>query len=256
MLDGNFKLYSQDQTYVSLYTNLKLEQSETKRELPSKVHVRFHHEDNKIFSVGVEKFDFFSGKNPDVISASGLFGKEINPTYKAYGGLYSGFGVSAKAALFHKLLFALKSKDFSANVEFGINRAVEKKKNEETKEETESVKYVKNAIVRFDGNANKSLKIGGDLAVNLETSAVDVKVFGQYAVDKDTFVKVKVQNDNSVTVGLTHNYRGLINFGFVSKFDFVEGVAAKEKDNVKTPATNSHIKTKFGILAELSETLI
>ena len=256
MLDGNFKLYSQDKNYVSLYTNLKLEQNESKRELPSKIHVRLHHEDNTIFSVGIEKFDFFSGKNPDVISASGLFGKEVNSTYKAYGGLYSGFGISAKAVLFHKFLLAIKNKDYSANVEFGINRAVEKKKNEETKEETESVKYVKNAIVRFDANVNKSLKVGGDLAINMETSALDAKMFGQYAIDKDTFVKVKVQNDHSVTVGLTHNYRGLINFGFVSKFNLVHGVAAKEKDNVKIAATHSHFKTKFGILAELSETLI
>jgi len=193
-----------------------MEQDATKRAFPSKLHFRFHHDDNKIVSVGVENLDVFNSKKPEVLSAWGLFGGEVQPGFKTYAGVYSGFGLGPNAFTFHKFLVSLKHKDLTSFVEFGLNRNVTTKVNED-KTETQVVSFAKTLNFRFDGNVCKDLKVGGDAALNLETQSVDAKLFGEYNLRDGTLVKFKVQNDNSVTLGLTHNYRGLVNFGFVSR---------------------------------------
>lgn len=254
MLDGNFKLYAKDQTYVSLYTNTKLEQNEKKRALPSKLHVRVHHQDNKIFSVGVENLDIFKSTRPDVFSTYGLIGTEVQKGAKVYGGVYSGFQASSKAFLFHKFLAAYKHKDLTSYLEVGVNRKVEKSTNEETKEVTEKISYTKSATWRIDANIQKGVTVGGDVAYNFDNAKVDTKLFGSVDLGDSTTFRWKVASDNSLYVGLLRNYRGLINFGFCSRFNLVHPVKTTLKEGEVAP--KSHFKTRFGIIAEINETLI
>ncbi len=212
-LDGNFGLYSQDQLRLSLYANVKLEQDEKKRELPSKLHLRAQHEDNKIFSVGVEGFDPVFGKcpAPQVVSAWGLYGLPLTNGYKAFGGAFLGLHLGSRSLQFQRFLLGVKHNNLTGHLEFAVNRVVDK---------DGAASNERSAIVRFDSTATNELKVGGDVSYNFNSKAVDAKLYGEYAIDSATFVKAKVQNDNSLTVGLTHNYKQLINFGFISKVNF------------------------------------
>lgn len=249
-LDGNFSLWKKDNVHLSLYTNVKLEQNEKKRELPSKVHLRVHHDDNKIFGFGFESFDPLRGcPVPNVFSAWGLAGGKLQNNFKSFGGFYTGYQLSSKAFLFQKFLFGLKHKDVTGYFEFSFDRVTKKIKNTEGVE-IDTVSQEKSLNFRVNGNCCKDVKLGGDLAYNLDTEKIETKLFGEYAIDKNTFVKAKVQNDNSLTVGLTHNYRGLVNFGFTSRFELAK---PKTKEG-ETASSLKSIKTKFGLFIELNET--
>jgi hypothetical protein len=214
--DGNFKLWSKENVLLTLYTNVKLDQNEKKRELPSKVHLRVHHDDNKIVGFGFENLDPFKSHTPDVLSGWALFGGHAPHGFKSFGGVYTGYQLSSKALLFQRYLWGLKHRHLTSYVEFSHDRVTKKIKNTEGVE-IDTISHEKSVNVRVDGNVNRDLKVGGDVAYNIDTQKFETKVYGQYTIDKDTFVKAKLQNDNSLTVGLTHNYRGLINFGFVSR---------------------------------------
>jgi hypothetical protein len=255
-LDGFSKFWAKDKTYATLYTKTDLTQDEKTRSVASTALVRVHHEDKAIVSFGLENLDLINCKNPDQVSASALVGTDLKNGYKAFGGLYTKYALGCKCFLTNKFLLGLKHKDVTAHLEF----ATEKKMSECSKEDSDckGCPLDKNVTLRFDGTVSKDLKVGGDAKLNLGSNKVVAKLFGNYTVDKNTSVRVKVDNDkNALSLGVTHNYRGLVTFGFISNFTFAEAVAEKkEGEKVIVEAKKAHIKTKFGVVAELNETLI
>jgi hypothetical protein len=224
-MNGNFGVWRRDNVNVSVFADVSLTQNEKVRSLPSKVHVRVQHDDNKIVSVGFENTDVLNSHKPDVLSAWGLFGGNLPNGFKGFAGAYTGFQLSSNSLLFHKYLLGLKHKDLTGHLEAGINRVNNKSKvkDETTGVETEvdSTVMQKSVNLRVDGNLCRSWKLGADLAYNFDTTNLDAKVQGIYTLDSDTYLKVKAQSDNSLTLGLVHNYKGLINFNFVSKVNFI-----------------------------------
>lgn len=215
-LDGNFKLYQQDKILLTLYANSKLEQNENKRELPTKMQLRFHHEDNKIISFGFEQLDPFKSASPKVLSTWGLFGGNLPNKFRFYAGAHTGFHLHNKTLLFHKYLVALKHRDVNGSLEFGIAQVPHKTKNAEGVE-VDTFTNHRAIAFKVNGLPVDKVKVGGDLHFNFDTKKLSTKVFGEYAVDALTNVKAKFENDHSLTLGINHNYKGLINFGFVSR---------------------------------------
>jgi hypothetical protein len=248
-LDGNFKIWSNRESLLTLYANSKLEQSAKKRELPSKLHFRFHHEDNKIFSAGVESYDPFKASTPEIFSVSGLVGGNLPRNYKLFGGLYSGYHLQSKSLQYHKYLLALKHSNVNAFFEFGFNKVTKKLKNSEGVE-VDTTSNEKSVNLRVNGTPLSGIKLGGDLGYNLDNKNLNTRVYAEYSIDSLTSLKAKIENDNTLTLGLTHNYKGLINFGFVSKFELIH---PKEEKTEGSKCCNYSFKSKFGIFAELTE---
>lgn len=216
--DGNFEVHRKDDLYVSLYSELKAEQSEVKRKLPLKLQVRVHHKNDKIISVGVEQWDYTKSATPDVFSASGLFGGEVAKGYKAFGGAYSAFRLSSRSLLFHKYLLGLKHANLTGYAELSFGETEVSNKNKETGVVTKKMEWQKAVTLRMNGKPYRNMKSGGDLAYNFDSHELNSRVWGQYDLDKETNVRARYSHkDQTVTASLNHNFRGLINLGVVGK---------------------------------------
>lgn len=216
LLDGNFGLYQQNDIFLSLYVNSKLDQSETKRDFTNKLHLRVHHQDDKIFSIGVEGWNPLKSTAPNVISASALIGKQVEG-WRPYVGVSTAFKISSSSLSFHRYLIGLKQRQYTAYLEFNVDSKVRDVKNEKTGIITKEDYWGKAVNVVCDWRVNPDLKVAKDLKWNVDTGALAYGCVAEYRLDADTFVKGKFSSDNSVTLSLTHNYRGLLNFGVVTR---------------------------------------
>jgi hypothetical protein len=219
-LDGNFGLWSNKNLWVSLYVNSFLTQNLLKRRLDNKVQLRFHHDSDKILSVGIENYDPLSSSSPDVLSAWGVWGFE-SKGWKPFVGANVAYSISRKKLNYHKYLLGLKQKDWTTY----FQAAVEGYDN-------------KTFTVITDGKVNSDLKVSGDW--RLCGKDAQTTIAGEYRLDGSTFVKAKVSTDQSLVISLNRNFRQLLNLGFTTKFKLNE----------------CSVGYKFGLLVELNDTLV
>ena len=204
-LDGNFGLWKNDNTLLSLYVLSILNQSSEKRSLSNKLHVRVHHEDNKVLSVGVEDWDVLSNYSPDVLSAWGIYGLEVNG-WRPFVGANVAYRLSSKNLSYHKYLFGLKQKSFSTYAKAEVDKANNKL----------------DLSLTYDSKVNNDLKLTADLkyikdsSKEVATTTTDVTLVGEYRLDNLTFVKAKLSTDRSLVLSITRNFRQLLNFCFVT----------------------------------------
>jgi hypothetical protein len=205
-LDGNFHLWAQDLLSLSLYANSVLKQD--KKQWNNKLHLRFHHDDNKVVSVGVEDWDVLSQQAPQTLSAWGICGFKVDQ-WRPFVGISGGFGLQSKKISYHKYLAGLKQKDWSLYAAFNSKRV--------TKDGKDS--WANDCSFIADQKVNKDIKVSADIKCTCDdTCKPVVALVGEYRLDNDTFFKAKASNsDNSLTLSLTKNYRQLINFCFVTK---------------------------------------
>jgi hypothetical protein len=232
-LDGNFGLWRNKNVWVSLYVNSVLTQNSEKSSLNNKLHVRFHHEDDKIFSVGIEKYDPLNNCSPDVISSWGIWGCEKNG-WKPFVGANVAWSVSGKKLNYHKYLLGLKQKDWTTYVQAHLEGCSKK-----------------TFSVITDGKINKDLKVSGDWKLNHSKDnegkvcqKIDATIAGEYRLDASTFVKAKVSTDRTMSVSLNRNFRQLMTLGFTTKFRLSPGFETKK----------CSVGYKFGLLVELNDT--
>jgi hypothetical protein len=204
-LDGNFSLWSQDKTWLSLYANSNLQHEKNK--WANKLHLRVHHDDNKIVSLGVEDWDVLSNNGPETLSAWGIFGFKVEQ-WRPFVGVGAGLSTQSKKIVYHKYLVGLKQKDWSLYAQLHAQMVKDAWKQE--------------AGVIFDHRINKDIKVSADIKADVnDIKAAKLILVGEYRLDGDTFVKARVSNDQSVTLSLTKNYRQLINFSFLTKVYYI-----------------------------------
>lgn len=171
-------------------------------------------------SVGVEDWDCFRENTPDVISATGIYGARIQD-YKTYFGFNAGFRLSNSSLAFHRWATVLKAGSFNSIVELNFNQNTKEVKNSSTGLVTKESHLSKNLNVYYDAVVNPEWRVGADVKLNLNNNNYDVAAVGEYKIDLGTTFRAKVSTDNTAVVSLNHNYRGLLNFGVVSKVNII-----------------------------------
>jgi hypothetical protein len=214
-LEGNFKLHSQNNQWLSLFVNSTLNQSDKGMTLPSKFHLRYHHENNKIFALGFEDWDFVNKTSPDLLTGYGLYGRDLENGWRAFGGLNLGFSLNKSHVTFQKYLLGFKNKTFTGHLETAVNRLAKK---DETK--TDQPNWNTELNLMLDHKYNDNLKISEDLKYNIDTNKVSVQLGGEYRLDSSTVIKGKINQDFSKSFGIMHNFRNLLNIGFAVKVMF------------------------------------
>jgi len=228
---------------VSAFTKGKLEQDAKKRVLPTKVHFRVHHEDNKVVSFGVENYDPLTNLVPNVFSINAILGKTIKnegSTHQVFGGIHHAFNFTDQFFLYHKFLFGFKNSKIKSFLEFGLNnerKQIEGEEKDKPKFETIVHKVVD---VKVDADVNDKLKVGLDLNVNFDDKKTETKLYSRYDIERGTAFKARLDNFNTVILGLSHKF-GFIDLSFTSRLKFNSG-----NNDVK-----AHVKTKFGVALEL-----
>lgn len=216
--DGNFELWRNEDVYVSLYSTLNITQTESVRDLPSKLHVRVHHKNDAIVSLGVEDYDITKSGAPDVLSALALYGGDVTNEVRAFGGIYSGFKLSTSTLLFHKYLLGIKHKDVTGYLELAAGDVEMKLIDKITKHVTFKKEWQNDMTLRLMGTPSSTFRVGGDLAYNFQSTALNTRLYAHYDIDKDTFFKARwTHKDETLTLSLNHNFRGLITFGVTGK---------------------------------------
>jgi len=115
---SNTKIYTNNDFVFSFYA-----------QLINKFHLRFHKDNNKIFSIGIENLGITRSKEEQQksnhnISLYGLYGFKLNEDYKLITGVHLGHN-KEHPLLYHKYLLGLKSKTFTGFVETSfINKKV------------------------------------------------------------------------------------------------------------------------------------
>jgi len=133
-----------------------------------------------------------------------------------------------------------------------MTKKMKKKKMPKKDKDACTQNHEKSIDLRVDSTLNSEMKVGGDISYNFDNGKYKVRVSDEYKIDASTTVKGKLENFNTLSLGLTHNYRKLVNFGFVTRLKFDTPVV-KEGDSNTGLRTN--IKTKFGLLVEFNDTL-
>ena len=224
-LEGNFGLWAQDNIWLSLYANTMLIQRPEIKSLNNKLHLRFHHEDNKIVSIGVQDWDVLLGNSPQVLSAWGLYGMNING-WRPYIGINAAVSLLDKKVDEHTYLIGINQIDWSASIKGGQTRIPAKLENMRTIPDHN----VMNINVTYDARINNDLKLTADY--NYSTHVKDialphkVQLVGEYRLDNSTFIKAKVSSDQSFIISITRNFRQLLNFCFVSKVIYIINIAS------------------------------
>jgi len=253
-LDATWALHKKDNLLVTLYTKFDLEQNEKKRAFPGKVHVRIHHEDNKVLSIGLENYDLLNGAHPNDLSLYGIIGQDCKNGYRTYQGLYASFKLSTNKVNFHKYLVGLKHNNTnSVSIETGITRHVKTEKEEKLEDTSSILEFDKVIDINADGEVNKDLKVGGDVSFNIDTKDVATKIYASYKIDSETSVKARLENSDTLTLGLTHIYRQLITFGFITSLKLITP-AKKEGETESQSLKKAHFKSKFGVYIEFNDT--
>jgi hypothetical protein len=218
MFDGNFSVWQQDLRNLTLFTSLTYDnknkgKENAKESLNSRFALRYNHNNNQIFTLGLDKFDYMKG-SPSTVLVNYVHGGEVRPGARVYGGYQLGFNFSSKSVALHNFLLGFKDKNFSAFAEAILNK----------KESEFEKSYSLRANSKVNDNLNFLAKITyGPKKVKDENNkeitvqAVDAELVGDYNLGDGTKLKGRISNDNSLTLGLLHNYNKLVNFGFVSK---------------------------------------
>ena len=216
--DGNFELWRNPRHYFSLLSVMSLEQDDKRRAMPSKLHLRYHHRGNGLISIGLEDYDPFQRRCPDVFSMIAIAGSELGHGYKGYGGCYSGFRFSERALTFHNYLLALKHKTVAAFMSCGFRKTQKREIEQESGEEKVSHVWEKEISLKVDGKPCSRFSTGGDVSYNFESKNVDTRFYGIFEVDPDTTLKARWQPlEHTLTMSLNRTLRGLINFGVAGR---------------------------------------
>jgi hypothetical protein len=194
---------------VSLYVNSSLQHD--KKKWNNKIHLRTHHDDNKIVSVGFEDWDALSKKAPETLSAWGICGFKADE-FRPFVGVGAGWGLQANNLSYHKYLVGLKQKDWTLCAELNVQR-------QDAKDVKDGkVHWGQTVSVIYDHRLNKEVKVSADLKADInDLNSAKVVLVGEYVLDSSTFLKARVSNDQSLTLSLTKNFRQLINFCFLTK---------------------------------------
>jgi hypothetical protein len=218
MFDGNFSLWQQDLRNLTLFTSLTYDNKNKGKEnaeekLDSRFALRYRHNNNQVFTLGLDKFNLYKN-SPTTALVSYLHGGEVAPGKNVYGGYQLGFNFSNKSVASHNFLVAYKEKNLLA---FGEVAMI---KNESG--------YDKNYSFRANSKVNENLNFLGKITYGpkkikdekkneIIVQSLDAELVGEYNFGEGTKLKGRIANDNSLTLGLLHNYNKLVNFGFVTK---------------------------------------
>jgi len=238
ILDGNFSLHRQNDLHVTLYTNMNLVQNEKKRSVNSKYSVRIHHQDNKIFGFGVEDYDpvFNMTAAPRNLTAFGLFGRNLDGM-RVFCGPQVAYNLASRAFAYNKFLIGVKNKVHTGYLEVLSNRVVKTENSQEVVSRDNSV------ALRYDANLSNG-KVGADVTYRCGPQTVDAKLFGSYVTDNGTTVRGRIASDRSVNMSIVHNFRGMMNLGFISRFQLNSPSAEGQMRNVRA---------KFGMIVEFMD---
>jgi len=270
---GNTHLTVRDLWNLSLYHNVELKRNaEGERTVPTKLHLRAQHSNNAFVSVGVEDLDVVGTRRPDLLSAYGLYAAPLNQGVTVFAGPYLGFRLSSRSLAFHRYLVGVRHSNFTGHLEVGFNRKVTTTTVETATTQgqqtevrnTTTVTSDRSINLRFDSKVNRNVELGGDLAL-LPNKPVSTNLFGRFAIDDATFLKVKATNRDTLTLGLTHTYNKFVNFCFVTQFQAVFPEAPRQEPRSDSTTTStptacpyssrvpSGVRTKFGLLVEIFE---
>jgi len=243
-VESNCSIYDKEKVGVKLFTNFVLEQDKAKRQAPGKIHVRVHHDDDKILSLGVENYDIFNNWTPDTLSGWFLYGKSLDKgTKQVFGGVQTAFKLSSKDFLYNKVLLGFKTKELKSFLEFGFLNEKKQMENEEKGKLTTVVHKV--VDLKVDYEVNEKLKVGGDINLNIDTMLPDIKLYKKFLIEKGTTVKVRLDNFETLIMGLSHTF-GKIDVSMTARLKHI-----KPKFEEK-----NHFKSKFGFNIEFNDELI
>lgn len=198
MLDGNFSLWKQDTKNLTLFANLFRGKRDNKDQLTTHTCLRYNQNNDQIFSLGFDKFDFNNKtEDPYVLYLSYVHGGEIHTNTNLYGGYRFGFNVGNFGVNYHRFLLGIKDPHFTAFLESTIFS-----------------KLKQTYDLRATAKVNKDLSLMTKLSYehNETVNKFEADLVGEYLLEEGTRLKGKVNQNGNVTLGLIHNYNKLVNF--------------------------------------------
>lgn len=209
------------------------------RMLKSELFFRFHHNANKILSIGFTDWDLTKKSYPTKFSLWGLTeGSSLGLTTKVFGGLSVTYDTELNYLSEVKSLWGFKYYSFRMFVE-GILRQSKLIRSSDTVDNAPIYNKDKLVKVKFDSKVVDDLRLSGDIDFNLNTNSIDMSLVTRYVMSPLTVLKTKVSTDNTLTMGIQHIFHNSIIFGFVNKLTLNKGKRA-------TPPLNENILTSIG----------
>ncbi len=208
MFDGNFSLWRQAAKNVVLFTNLNLNRD--KKKLDSRVALRYHHNNDQQFHIGLSSFDALNNK-AEVLNLTYVQGAEVQKGIRVYGGYQVGFNFRNTTFPTHNFLVAVKNRLYTFMAELAL-----------AKNAAGALDHL--VELRATGKVNDDFNVMTKFVVEKAKEGgnpIKYDFVGEYNLGDSTKLKAKISSDNSLTLGLLHNYNKLINFGFVSKVGYI-----------------------------------
>lgn len=207
-----------------------------------KAHLRYHYKANSLISVGIEDYKHGKGKIPNQLSLYALQSYKKDNAMNIFGGFYSSYLLKERYLNFHKFLLSYSNRKFNSLLSFNLTKDNDK----ETK-----TPFTKNISLKVFNSVSDKVILGGDIDCNITKNIITRRLFVNYALDENTFLKSKWEDsDKSFTLTLHQSFRDLIKFSLSGKFNFVRN------DYDKSHCSIPRLKSKFGMSIELNQAII
>jgi len=250
-LDGNFQIYHKDDLYLSLFSKNQYTQKDAVRSSDNRIQLRVHHSNNKIFSIGVEKWNTFESSHPDLLSLWGVCGHLLADGTQVMGGVGAGYSLGSKSLAYHKYLLGWKHKKCSGYLETSFSHETVTEEHAETKVKTTKDVLKKRVNLFSDSNINDKIKVSGELKIDLDNPKQPEATFAsEYKIDDSTTLKKKISTDRSFTTGITHNYKNFVLFNITCRVSLKEG-----KTEGENPKKFNIPQYKFGVQVDFNDAL-
>jgi len=252
-LETDNKCLSKDDLNLFAYSKFVFTPAEGlgNKKLEGNVMLRFHHRDNLLVSLGLEKWNAFAA--PKAISAYGSFGfKKDNITSSLSG--HVKYDIEKKSVVNGRVVVHGSQGDLNGylQVRYDSPKPTEKPTEGQNLEEQNSEKNDKKKVednvkvtLKVHKQVKPCLKTGLVVNYGVNSKEVDASLHASKQVD-NVRINAKVDTKNTLTYGFTHTKDDLT-LGFTAENQLLNDAT---EQNDKIVVTNHWGKFKFGLSAE------
>lgn len=200
----------------------------------------YHYSNNTMMSLGLDKCLQEKKYIPSIFSLTFVHGKTLNSGKNLNFGAKMNYNNKSHLLYGMNYLFSLKCPSYSTLFALNMIRP-------EAQNESETPAFDKTLSIKLLKPINEKFTCGGETSVILKKKKLESKLYGKYTVLPNT-TTVSVQwedKEKSVTIGLSHMFRGFLKAGFAYQI--------KPKNSKLEGKGFSSFKSKMGFKAEIIE---
>lgn len=201
--------------------------------------------------VGIDGYDHAKGERPNILSVHCAHGRNLANGINVYGAVIAGYLLKEKQLKYQRTVLAGRNSFFDVMLEYNIDKIEQSISDVSMSTENPSVNFKKTIGLAIVTNLSPHFTVGGDTEFKINDHLLTNRLFTNFQLSNETILKTKWEDtDKSVTLSLSHCFRGLLTLGMTGKFNMVKN------DNDSCKCLLPKIRSKLGFSLEILDSFI